>query len=172
MSRSGFKSYRERGHRRVYVIPRSPLVETAVSAPETPEPEPEPETSAQFVDDGFFAAQGITVSSLTETTVIESGLPVQQTAIEFPAYAVRLGAAVRVAVHPGGTTTMTVSAANTGNMFSTGDVSTDLGATDPGTNGCPAYGGQADPVQFTFDTDPTDALGRITTTLFYYTIVP
>lgn len=112
------------------------------------------------------------MSALVETTDIASGLPAQDTVIEIPINAVVLAICTKVITQPGGTLTFSVRGAQSNRQFSTTDVSTEAGSTDPGTNGCPAFSGQAEAVRYVFDADPTDDLGRIATTIFYYTVTP
>lgn len=121
---------------------------------------------------GAFTGALWAIASLTETTVIASGLPVQQTTIQIPAAAVVLAACTRITVQPGGTTLMTVRGASSAHQFSVGDVSTVATTVDPGTNSCPVFTAVAEPISYTFDADPTNALGRIQTTIFYYAVTP
>lgn len=115
---------------------------------------------------------GLAITATQEITTIASGVLAQETTLVIPANAVVLGVTVRVGTQPGGTTVFALRGTGSGHQFNTADVSTVANSTDPGVTGCPFFDGQAETLVYLFDALTTDALGRITATLFAYVLTP
>jgi len=115
----------------------------------------------------------LTFFVLSELTSVANGVTTQASTIAIPTNAVVFGVATGVNIQPGGTTSYRVNGTASGTQFSTSlTVSTVAGTSDSGTKNCPFYDAQVnETITYTFNAVTTNALGRMRTNIFYYTVV-
>lgn len=119
---------------------------------------------------GLTHGQLLNFSALTELTTIAAAAT-SSSVIQIPAGAVVLGVPTYCTVTPTDTSTITVGVSGTAAKFNTGsNISSAATTADKGTKAGPSYFAAATSILFTPDMTPSDALGRIRTTIIYYTI--
>lgn len=119
---------------------------------------------------GMTHGQLLNFGALEELTTIAAAATSTST-IQIPAGGIVLAVSTLVTVAPTTAVTMTVGDGTTAAKFNTGsNIPTTLNATDPGTKAGPVYYAAATSIVYTPNATPATAVGRVRTTIFYYTI--
>jgi hypothetical protein len=114
--------------------------------------------------------QQVRIEQVTELTTIAAAATTDTT-IQIPANAIVIGVDVRVTVAITCTSTFDYGVAGATTRYGTA-ISKAVNTTNAGTNDGTRYYGSAISIRFTPDTVPSDATGRVRTTIHYIAITP